>query len=222
MSIDFGGMQMRRLPIFLLLDTSGSMQGIKIVGVSNGVQQIYHELLNDPRSARTVYISVITFNDQAYQTPLVSVTSFSPPALIASGTTAMGAAFQILNESLDRDIIPNSFDRKGDYKPLVFLLTDGQPTDQWQYEAQRLATRTTNKVLNVIGLGIGDDADMNVIKQVSTAAFKMEHVTADSIRAYFQWVSNSIQTASQVAQTYRGGDPQLELGAPPPTVRLQL
>src|SRR5690242_16399199 len=98
MAIDWNGIQARRLPIYLLLDASSSMGGVKIVSVNNGVQLLYHELLNDPRSAQTVHISVIVFADQAYQTPLISISQFTPPQLSANGSTAMGAAFHILNE----------------------------------------------------------------------------------------------------------------------------
>ncbi|MEO7001730.1 MAG: hypothetical protein ABI068_07925 [Ktedonobacterales bacterium] len=68
---------------------------------------IYQELMNDPRSASTVYISVITFASQAYQIPLMPITQFTPPQLSANGTTALGGALNILNQSLDQDLIAN-------------------------------------------------------------------------------------------------------------------
>jgi uncharacterized protein YegL len=201
----------RRLPVYLLLDCSSSMQGVKIVGLNNGVVLLYQQVMQDPRAADTVYISVITFNDSAYQTDLEPIQQFSPPQMTAQGLTALGAALKLLNDSLDRDIIPNQPGRKGDYKPLVFVLTDGQPNDSWQPEAQRLASRNPHP--NVFGLAIGDDADENMLKQVAKAGvLKLKDATPDRISAFFDWVSASVRSASAAAV---GGGGQM-LTPPPP------
>ncbi len=222
--IDWGETPSRRLPVYLLLDCSGSMQGVKIVSVNNGVSTIYEELMRDPRSANTVHICVIYFNDQAYQLDMVPITHFTPPQLYASGTTALGAALHLLNESLERDLIPNEPGRKGDYKPLVFVLTDGQPSDAWQREAELLRARATSgRPLNIIGLAIGDDADTSVIQQIASTTLKMQNVSAENIRAYFDWVSASIKTASQAGQVAApdGEGTRIKLSAPPQGIEVQ-
>ena len=120
----------RRLPVYLLLDCSSSMQGNPIIAVGEGLYMMHNLLMDDPRTVDTAYISVITFASHATQYALVGVDQFQPPQLTASGTTAMGDAFRLLADSIEQDLTPNTGSQHGDYRPLVFLLTDGEPTDE--------------------------------------------------------------------------------------------
>ena len=119
--------QVRRLPVYFLLDCSGSMSGDPITAVNEGVTMIHRELLNDPRALETVYISIITFSSRADQYQLTPIDQFRPPILSAGGSTAMGEAFRILVQSIEQDLVLNNPPTQhGDYRPLVFLLTDGE------------------------------------------------------------------------------------------------
>ena len=81
---------MRRLPVYLLLDTSGSMYGEPIEAVKNGVQVLVSTLRSDPYALETAYLSIITFNSTAQQvTPLTELANFQAPNLEASGCTAV-------------------------------------------------------------------------------------------------------------------------------------
>lgn len=120
----------RRLPVYVLLDCSGSMVGEPIEGVRNGVNLLHNALLSDPVAMDTAYLSVITFSTEASMTPLTSLFDFQPPQIDANGWTAMGAALNLLVDSVEKDVHrKRSDDERGDYRPLVFLFTDGHPTD---------------------------------------------------------------------------------------------
>lgn len=219
----FGGGQSRRLPIYLLLDVSGSMAGAPIQAVNQGVNLLYNELMNDPSAIETVYISVITFASKAKQTvPLTELTAFTPPTLSAGGGTSMGAALSLLGDSLDRDIVANSPDQKGDYKPLVFLMTDGQPTDSWESEADAIKSRTQKKVATIIALGCGGGVNKSTLKRITEVVLLMDNVTPDMITQYFKWVSQSVSTASVSVQASAGGEAQAELPPPPPGIQVVL
>ena len=80
---------MRKLPVYLLLDTSGSMHGEPIEAVRNGMQTLVSALRQDPHALESAYLSVITFAESAAQVvPLTELTQFQIPVLSASGTTS--------------------------------------------------------------------------------------------------------------------------------------
>ena len=121
---------MRRLPVYLLLDTSGSMYGEPIEAVKNGVQTLISTLRSDPYALETAYISIITFNSSAQQvTPLTELAAFQQPNIDASGCTALGGALELLSQKIDTEITKTTAEVKGDWRPLVFIMTDGEPTD---------------------------------------------------------------------------------------------
>ena len=120
----------RRLPVYLLLDCSGSMMGEPIEAVRQGIKALLSELRGNPQALETAYLSVITFDSSARQvTPLTELMSFTEPQINASGATAMGGALRVLMECADKEVRKGSEEQKGDYRPLVFILTDGCPTD---------------------------------------------------------------------------------------------
>src|SRR5258708_411302 len=182
----------RRRPVYLLLDTSSSMFGAPIQAVQQGVALIHRELLNNPHAIETVYLSVITFDTIARQlAPLASVESFTPPTLKAEGNTALGAAITLLDDSLDRELTANTEGRKGDYRPLIFLLTDGAPTDLWRDPVKKLKARTINKIGSLVALGCGPNVNTETLKDITDDVLKMSDTNPDSLTQFFKLVSSS-------------------------------
>ncbi|MBI1669402.1 MULTISPECIES: vWA domain-containing protein [Capnocytophaga] len=185
---------MRRLPVYLLLDTSGSMTGEPIEAVKNGVQMMIHSLRQNPQAIETAFVSIITFDSDAKQLiPLTDLASFQTVDLKAAGTTALGAALSLLADKLENEVTKTTLEQKGDWKPIVFIMTDGVPTDDWQAGFQKL--KAVKKGL-IVGCAAGNNADDKVLKEIADQVVRLSNTDADSIGKFFQWVSASIATTS--------------------------
>ena len=185
---------MRRLPVYLLLDTSGSMTGEPIEAVKNGVQMMIHSLRQNPQAIETAFVSIITFDSEAKQLiPLTDLASFQTVDLKAAGTTALGAALSLLADKLENEVTKTTLEQKGDWKPIVFIMTDGVPTDDWQAGFQKL--KSVKKGL-IVGCAAGNNADDKVLKEIADQVVRLSNTDADSIGKFFQWVSASIATTS--------------------------
>ncbi|WP_374349111.1 VWA domain-containing protein [Thermomonas sp.] len=185
----------RKLPVYLLLDTSGSMAGEPIEAVKNGVQLLVSTLRQDPHALETAYLSIIGFgSDASVLVPLSELAAFQPPPLAASGTTSMGQALKLLATQIDAEVTRTSADTKGDWKPLVFLMTDGMPTDNWQSGLDELRKR---KVGTVVACAAGQQCDEAVLKQITEIVVRLDTADSSTIAAFFKWVSASISTGSQ-------------------------
>ena len=185
---------MRRLPVYLLLDTSGSMMGEPIEAVKNGVQMMVHSLRQNPQAIETAFVSIITFDSEAKQLiPLTDLASFQTIDLKAAGTTALGAALSLLADKLENEVTKTTLEQKGAWKPIVFIMTDGVPTDDWQAGFQKL--KAVKKGL-IVGCAAGNNADDKVLKEIADQVVRLSNTDADSISKFFQWVSASIATTS--------------------------
>ncbi len=206
----------RRLPVYLLLDTSGSMLGEPIEAVTNGLGMLLQELRQEPQALETAYLSVITFDSSAKQVvPLTDLASFQEPALSASGTTALGEALTLLCNKVDTEVDKTTAEVKGDWKPLVFIMTDGVPNDDWQKGAEELK----KKNLTVIACAAGFDADTNILKQITDNVVQLHSSSSGDLAAFFKWVTDSITQGSQKVET--GGEEvsgMNELPPPPPEI----
>lgn len=211
---------MRRLPVYLLIDVSGSMTGEPIESVRNGLQMLVSALRKDPQALETAYLSIITFSDSAQQiVPLTELTSFQIPTISANGGTSLGAALELVCKRRDAEVVKGTLEQKGDWRPMVFIMTDGIPTDNPTYGIDEFNKRKWGAA---VSCAAGSGADTALLKRI-TPECVVELATADqtSLSAFFKWVTGSIETVSKsVNDTGDAGNVINQLPPPPPEVSL--
>jgi uncharacterized protein YegL len=190
---------MRRLPIFFLLDVSESMVGENLYRLEEGISKIFSALRTDPHALETVWISVIAFAGQVRKLlPLTELTSVRAPSLPVGGGTSLGRALNFMMDEIDASVRKNTAEVKGDWKPIVFLITDGKPTDDVSKAVQRWRKHYTSHV-SMVAISIGRAADLTVLNQL-TDVDKVLTLDDDSevgFSKFIAWVTQSVQARSR-------------------------
>lgn len=186
---------MRRLPVYIVLDTSGSMNGEPIEAVRQGMQVLVESLRQDPYALETAWISVITFSEEAQQViPLTELVRFSPPDLRVGGRTALGSALSLLVDRMAVEVQKASGNRRGDWKPMVFVMSDGVPTDDIGLAVERLKNADTGVV---VCCAAGPQSSTEALGRISENVVKLDAADFPYIKAFFKWVSSSISSCSR-------------------------
>lgn len=214
-------MGVRRLPVYILLDTSGSMRGEPIASVNVGLQSMLSALRQDPYALESVHLSIITFDLQAQVylplTPLEQV-QLGQIDVPNSGATFMGAGLELLVQRAEQDILKNSPMQKGDWRPLLFLMTDGSPSDVYAYE-QMIAEVKKLNFAAIVACAAGPKAKAEHLKQLTDQVVVLDTMDSSSFSQFFKWVSDTVVAGSSSAGLATSDN---SLPPPPPEVQLVL
>jgi uncharacterized protein YegL len=204
---DFADNPEPRCPCLLLLDTSGSMSGRPIEELNQGVRIFRDELLCDSMAAKRVEVAILTFGPVQtvlnFQTPDL----FHPPHLTTTGDTPMGAAILAGIQMLQQRKALYKANGVSYYRPWIFLITDGAPTDSWQAAAAMVREGEMSRAFQFFAVGV-QGADMERLRMISVR----EPLRLDGLRFrdLFKWLSNSLGAVSRSSV----GE---QIALPPPT-----
>jgi uncharacterized protein YegL len=183
-----------RCPCLLLLDTSHSMQGQPITELNRGLVAFKDELATDKLAMKRVEIGVITFGPVNVLADFHTPDYFTPLELSTTGDTPMGQAIE-----LGLDVLRRRKDAYKDngisyYRPWVFLITDGAPTDNWQRAAQLVKEGEQAGSFSFFPIGV-QGANMDILRKIATRTpLKLD---ALKFRELFAWLSSSLSSRSR-------------------------
>ena len=187
---------MRRLPIYFLVDVSESMVGTPIDQVQDGMRTIIQNLRVDPYALETVFVSIIAFAGKAkVLSPLTELYKFYPPTFNIGGGTSLGKGLDCLMDDIDRNIQKTTLETKGDWKPIIFLFTDGNPTDNYAASFRRWNEKYRNHC-TFVAISIGDNVNVLTLAQLTDNILILKETDAESFTKFFKWVTASIKTTS--------------------------
>lgn len=188
---------MRRLPIYFLIDVSESMVGEPIELVQQGIATIVQDLKTDPNALETAWISILIFAGESKTlVPLQDIVSFYPPKFPIGSGTSLGKGLGHLMYELKNDIIKSTKETKGDWRPIIFLFTDGVPTDNAEKAIQEWNSKWGNKS-NFVAVSIGNNADNQVLGKLTENVLVLEKTDAEGFRKFFAWITSSILSSSK-------------------------
>ncbi|MEH2316390.1 vWA domain-containing protein [Nostoc sp.] len=185
-----------RCPVILLLDTSGSMSGQPIQELNQGLAAFKEDVQKDSQASLSVEVAMITFGPIVKLTQdFVTIDQFTPPILKANHFTPMGAAIEYALDFLENR--KQTYKDNGIlyYRPWVFLITDGAPSDSWDSAAKRLREAEAQSRLSFFAVGV-KGADMNILKQISPPERPPVMLNGLDFREMFVWLSASMKRVS--------------------------
>lgn len=196
---------MRRLPIYFLIDVSESMVGDQIKGVQDGMRTIVQTLRTDPYALETVHIGIVIFAGKAkVLSPLTEIFKFYPPDFPIGGGTSLGKGLDCLMDDIERSVVKTTTEQKGDWKPIVFLFTDGTPTDNPDKAIERWNTKFRRHA-NIVAVSLGDNANTQLLGKFSDNVLRLKETDENSFKQFFKWVTASVK-ASSVSVNEIGND----------------
>jgi len=188
---------MRRLPIYFLIDVSESMVGTPIKKVEEGIATIIQQLKTDAIAIETVWVSIVIFAGQAKTlTPLQDLVSFYPPKFPIGGGTSLSKGLGHLMYELRSNIKKTTSESKGDWKPIVYLFTDGSPTDDTAIAIQEWKSNWA-RTANLVAVSMGGTADLSILRQLTGDVLEFDNTDSAAYAEFFKWVTDSIKTNSE-------------------------
>lgn len=173
------------------------MIGEGLAALQTGVESLLRTLRADPHALDTVWLSCITFDrDARLVFPLTELTEVQAPKLRVRPGTALGAALELCADRIQQEVRKTTTDQKGDWRPLIVVITDGQPTDDWNPALRRLGSAVKPRPANIYAIGCGEDVDTAALQKLTEIVLHMPDMSGDKFKKLFVWLTASVTEGS--------------------------
>ncbi len=209
---------MRRLPVYFLLDTSGSMNGEPIQALNNALSGMINTLRSDGQASDTLWLSIITFErDVKVLVPLTELAAFQLPEITCpqSGPTHTGKALEMLYDKVSNEVRKGTPTQKGDWRPLLFLFTDGKPSDLQTFSEMTPKIKSL-KFGSIVGCLAGNSGNIKQLKELCDTVVHLDTADSSTLKQFFTWVSDTIEQGNKSM----GTTDLIALPAPPSEVHI--
>lgn len=189
----------RKMTLFFVIDTSGSMVGDKIGSVNEAIENVLPMIgeISDENPDAEINVAALEFSTGThwlYDEPK-EAKEFIWQKVEADGLTSLGEACEELNKKLSRN---GGFmsSPSGCFAPAIILLSDGGPTDNFEGGLKSLQGNSWYKNAIKIAVSIGNDADKEVLKQFTGSSEAV--ITVHNIEALKKMIRIIAITSSQI------------------------
>lgn len=205
------------LPFYVVCDESYSMAN-HIDALNEGLRELHHAVGADPVAAGKTMFCLIGFSGTAeVLQPLARLGEVTEIAgLTAKASTSFGAAFSMLRDTIERDVEQLKRDQFRVYRPAVFFLSDGQPTDpkSWHPKYDRLTEPGWPARPDIVAFGIGD-ADATLISRIATSKAFMSRDGVNPRAALYEFAraltKSMVDSGTSLAGLAGGGEVALRV-----------
>jgi uncharacterized protein YegL len=192
------------------------MKGEPIESVKVGLESMIASLRQDPFALESVYISIITFDREVKLIlPLTELENLQLPEIVTpdSGPTHLGAALEVLCQKVDKEVQFSTPEKKGDWMPLLFIMTDGKPSDLQKYN-QMIPEIKKRHFGSIIACAAGTKSDPKLLELLTNQVYSLDTTDSATFRQFFKWVSASVSIGNRSI----GASDEIQLPPPPPEV----
>jgi len=192
------------------------MYGEPIQALNNALSGMVSALRTDAQALDSLWLSIITYDKDVKEiVPLTELVSFQLPEITCpqSGPTHTGEALELLYGKVTREVRKGSEDQKGDWKPLLFLFTDGKPSDLQRYREMIPKIKSVG-FGTIVACAAGHKADDTMLKELTDTVVHLDTADSSTLKQFFKWVSATIEQGNKSMGTSEA----VTLPPPPPEI----
>ena len=206
-SSDFADNPEPRCPCVLLVDSSFSMSGEPIRKLNEGLRLFKEDVMTDELARNRVEVAIVTFGGTvSVEQEYCVISDFQPPTIVANGNTPMGDAIAKGAELIETRKAEYKANGIGYFRPWVFLITDGEPTDLgWETKAEAARAGDADNKFIFFGVAV-EGANMETLTEICPEHRPPVSLNGLSFGEMFKWLSKSLQQVSKSSTPTAGAD----------------